>query len=196
VSQQPTIQVHDACDPSDERTSSSRDLGASILSASSIASVRVVRPGLTAPLAPGHGLLTRLAAPGVIALRHQLGKAPPLSRSIAPPSVGRMVATPQVGGLHHLYDRVAAQSANHSPPTHIVDGTAVPCTSKALAFNKPLPARGHHSPVESVARLRGRRHVQAAQLTGIDLPVATASAIHRCAPDRPKLHRRRTVCGS
>ena len=32
----------------------------------------------------------------------------PLPRSIARPSAGRTVATPQVGGLHHRYDRVAA----------------------------------------------------------------------------------------
>ena len=37
-----------------------------------------------------------------------LDKDPPISRSIAPPSAGRVVATPQVGGLHHRYDRVAA----------------------------------------------------------------------------------------
>jgi hypothetical protein len=37
-----------------------------------------------------------------------LDKDPPISRSIAPPSVGPVVATPQVGGLHHRYDRVAA----------------------------------------------------------------------------------------
>ena len=37
-----------------------------------------------------------------------LDKDPPISRSIASPSVGPVVATPQVGGLHHRYDRVAA----------------------------------------------------------------------------------------
>jgi hypothetical protein len=37
-----------------------------------------------------------------------LDKDPPISRSVAPPSAGRVVATPQVGGLHHRYDRVAA----------------------------------------------------------------------------------------
>jgi putative transposase len=39
-----------------------------------------------------------------------LDKDPPISRSIAPPSVGPVVATPQVGGLHHRYDRVAART--------------------------------------------------------------------------------------
>jgi hypothetical protein len=37
-----------------------------------------------------------------------LDKDRPISRSIAPPSAGRVVAPPQVGGLHHRYDRVAA----------------------------------------------------------------------------------------
>ncbi len=35
-------------------------------------------------------------------------KDPPLSRPVMPPSAGRIVATPQVGGLHHRYDRAAA----------------------------------------------------------------------------------------
>lgn len=37
-----------------------------------------------------------------------LGKDPPISRSVAPPTAGRVAATPQVDGLHHRYDRVAA----------------------------------------------------------------------------------------
>ena len=37
-----------------------------------------------------------------------LDKDTPFSRSVAPPSAGRIVVTPQVGGLHHRYDRVAA----------------------------------------------------------------------------------------
>jgi len=37
-----------------------------------------------------------------------LDKDPPFSRAVAPPSAGSVVATPQVGGLHHRYDRVAA----------------------------------------------------------------------------------------
>ena len=37
-----------------------------------------------------------------------LGKDAPLSRPVMPPSAGRIVATPQVGGLHHRYDRTAA----------------------------------------------------------------------------------------
>jgi putative transposase len=37
-----------------------------------------------------------------------LAKDAPISRPVAPPSAGRIVATPQVGGLHHRYDRTAA----------------------------------------------------------------------------------------
>ena len=37
-----------------------------------------------------------------------LDKDPPISRVVAPPSAGRVVATALVGGLHHRYDRVAA----------------------------------------------------------------------------------------
>lgn len=37
-----------------------------------------------------------------------LDKDAPLSRPASPPALGRIVATPQVGGLHHRYDRVAA----------------------------------------------------------------------------------------
>ena len=37
-----------------------------------------------------------------------LGKDAPISRPVTPPSAGRIVATPQVGGLHHRYDRTAA----------------------------------------------------------------------------------------
>jgi hypothetical protein len=37
-------------------------------------------------------------------------KDPPFSRAVAPPSAGRVVATPQVGDLHHRYERVASRS--------------------------------------------------------------------------------------
>ena len=37
-----------------------------------------------------------------------LGKDTPSSRPVTPPSTGRIVAIPEVGGLHHHYDRVAA----------------------------------------------------------------------------------------
>src|SRR5215467_11577555 len=33
------------------------------------------------------------------------------SRSVQPPESGRVVAVPQVGGLHHRYERRAAQTA-------------------------------------------------------------------------------------
>jgi len=37
-----------------------------------------------------------------------LGKDTPNPRSVTPPSAGRIVAIPEVGGLHHRYDRIAA----------------------------------------------------------------------------------------
>ena len=37
-----------------------------------------------------------------------LAKDSPHPRTIAPPARGPIVATPQVGGLHHRYDRRAA----------------------------------------------------------------------------------------
>jgi putative transposase len=37
-----------------------------------------------------------------------LEKDAPISRLVMPPSAGCIVATPQVGGLHHRYDRAAA----------------------------------------------------------------------------------------
>ena len=38
----------------------------------------------------------------------RLDKDAPTSRPVAPLSAGRIVAMPQVGGLHHRYDRAAA----------------------------------------------------------------------------------------
>jgi putative transposase len=37
-----------------------------------------------------------------------LEKDAPIWRPVRPPSAGRVVATPLVGGLHHHYDRAAA----------------------------------------------------------------------------------------
>jgi len=37
-----------------------------------------------------------------------LGKDTPVTRPVSPLSAGRIVATPEVGGLHHRYDRIAA----------------------------------------------------------------------------------------
>jgi len=37
-----------------------------------------------------------------------LGKDAPLERAIQPPWTGPIVAIPQVGGLHHRYERIAA----------------------------------------------------------------------------------------
>ncbi len=37
-----------------------------------------------------------------------LGKDTPITRPVTPPSAGHIVAIPEVGGLHHRYDRIAA----------------------------------------------------------------------------------------
>ena len=37
-----------------------------------------------------------------------LGKDTPTPRPVTPPSAGRIVASPEVGGLHHRYNRIAA----------------------------------------------------------------------------------------
>ena len=37
-----------------------------------------------------------------------LGKDTPGRRTVQPPELGRVVAVPQVGGLHHRYERRAA----------------------------------------------------------------------------------------
>lgn len=39
---------------------------------------------------------------------HALAKDSPVPRAVQGPSAGRIVATPEVGGLHHRYERVAA----------------------------------------------------------------------------------------
>jgi hypothetical protein len=37
-----------------------------------------------------------------------LGGDAPVTRDVQPPSMGRVVAMPKLGGLHHRYARVAA----------------------------------------------------------------------------------------
>src|ERR671911_1596953 len=56
-----------------------------------------------------HRVLTDYVAYYMRARTHlALGKDTPTSRPVMPSSTGRIVATPQVGGLHHRYDRTAA----------------------------------------------------------------------------------------
>jgi hypothetical protein len=43
-----------------------------------------------------------------------LDKETPCERSVIPPATGRIVAIPEVGGLHHRYDRIAAWSSSAS----------------------------------------------------------------------------------
>ena len=35
-------------------------------------------------------------------------KDAPITRPVQPPEIGRIVEVPQVGGLHHRYERIAA----------------------------------------------------------------------------------------
>ena len=63
-----------------------------------------------------HQVLTGYIAYYMQARTHlALEKDAPISRQVMPPSAGCIVATPQVGGLHHRYDRAAA-SRRH--PAH------------------------------------------------------------------------------
>ena len=56
-----------------------------------------------------HRVLTEYIAYYMRSRTHlALGKDTPIPRPVSPPSAGRIVATPEVGGLHHRYDRIAA----------------------------------------------------------------------------------------
>ena len=56
-----------------------------------------------------HRVLTEYVAYYMRSRTHlALGKDTPSPRPVIPPSAGRVVAIPRVGGLHHRYDRVAA----------------------------------------------------------------------------------------
>jgi transposase InsO family protein len=46
-----------------------------------------------------------------------LDKDTPCSRPVTPPSAGRIVTIPEVGGLHHRYDRTAASALCRVSPT-------------------------------------------------------------------------------
>jgi len=41
-----------------------------------------------------------------------LDKDAPISSSVQPPEIGRIVEVPQVGGLHHRHERILNGSAN------------------------------------------------------------------------------------
>ena len=47
-----------------------------------------------------------------------LGRDTPLTRPVSPPSDGRIVATPEVGGLHHRYLRIAAWPSPDVGPSY------------------------------------------------------------------------------
>ena len=56
-----------------------------------------------------HRLLTEYVAYYMRSRTHlALGKDTPITRPVAPPSAGPIVTTPEVGGLHYRYDRMAA----------------------------------------------------------------------------------------
>ena len=56
-----------------------------------------------------HRMITNYVAYYMRSRTHlALGKDTPLTRPVSLPLDGRIVATPEVGGLHHRYDRIAA----------------------------------------------------------------------------------------
>ena len=56
-----------------------------------------------------HRVLTDYVAYHMRSRAHlALGKDTPIMRLVSPPSAGPIVATPEVGGLHHRDDRIAA----------------------------------------------------------------------------------------
>jgi transposase InsO family protein len=56
-----------------------------------------------------HRVLTAYATYYMQSRTHlTLGKDAPISRRVVRSSIGRIVVTPHVGGLHHRYDRAAA----------------------------------------------------------------------------------------
>jgi Integrase core domain len=68
-----------------------------------------------------------------------LGKDSPESRAVQPPELGRIVAIPQVGGLHHRYERRAAGNFNPGP---CATGTSVNRIDPG-ADPRPRPTRRH-----------------------------------------------------
>jgi len=56
-----------------------------------------------------HRVLSNYVAYYLLSRTHlALGKDTPITRPVSRVSAGRIVATPEVGGLHHRYDRIAA----------------------------------------------------------------------------------------
>jgi putative transposase len=56
-----------------------------------------------------HRMITNYVAYYMRSRTHlALGKHTPITRPVTSPSASRIVAIPEVGGLHHRYDRIAA----------------------------------------------------------------------------------------
>ena len=75
-----------------------------------------------------------------------LGKDSPDPRLLEPREMGRVVALPQVGGLHHRYERRAPESPKLGPrnvraPFEICHRTRVRRTCARLQFNHPTELR-------------------------------------------------------
>ena len=72
--------------------------------------MRITSPSTVANVVhPLHRALTAYIACYMQARTHlALDKDAPIARPVMPPSAGCIVATAQVGGLHHRYDRAAA----------------------------------------------------------------------------------------
>jgi len=65
-----------------------------------------------------------------------LGKDSPESRAVQPPELGRIVAIPQVGGLHHRYERRAAW--NFWSPFPSATGRSVNCVRWGVPREVPI----------------------------------------------------------
>ena len=75
-----------------------------------------------------------------------LGENTPSPRPVSPLSAGRIVATPEVDGLHHRYGRIAAQLSPDIDPSYQPDPNQ-PCVELSCVAVRcadvPIPKASH-----------------------------------------------------